>query len=229
VETARRWAARGIPTLRLDVEGIGDVAALYIPRLVDQALAGVDELARRGLPQRVVLGGLCSGAYWAFQAAVEDARVEAAFLVNPRALIWDETIETSRAARKGTKVVSGSLWRRVLDGEIGLRRLLSQLWVTAGALLRFPAALVIERRRRRKLEGALDELRDHGKRVLLVFGEREPLHGELKRDGLFERIGDWPNVELVEVPGRNHSLEPLTAQRRVHDLLDRALEAELAK
>jgi hypothetical protein len=55
VELARRWAARGVPSLRLDLEGLGDsdgddsrfadVAELYIPQLVDQVQTAIDSRA----------------------------------------------------------------------------------------------------------------------------------------------------------------------------------------
>ena len=64
VEAARRWAARGVPSLRLDVEAIGeadgavtpyaDDDALYVDALIPQVTGG-DRLpgrARRGRPVR---------------------------------------------------------------------------------------------------------------------------------------------------------------------------------
>src|SRR6202042_2243740 len=67
VEAARRWAGSGVPTLRLDVEGLGDAdgdpapyaadAGLYVPELVPQVISALDELVRRGIGSRFVLGG----------------------------------------------------------------------------------------------------------------------------------------------------------------------------
>jgi len=239
VEIARRWAGRGVPTLRIDLEGIGDadgqeaiyadVAALYVPELVEQARAALGELHRRDLPERLVLCGLCSGAYWAFQAALSEDRVQTAFLVNPRALWWDDSLLTAREARKGGKVVSASLWRRVIRGQVSFRRIVEQLRVMAAALVRLPAILLTGRSRRGRVEVAFDQLREEGKRLLLIFGELEPLQEELAGEGLIGDRERWPNVEVVDVPGHFHSLEPITAQRRVHDLLDAALAAELGR
>src|SRR5271165_1180694 len=87
VEIARRWAASGVPTLRLDAAGIGDadgdatvlgqVTAFYRPVYVEQVRAALETLTERGLPPRFVMLGLCSGAYWSAQAAVADERVAA--------------------------------------------------------------------------------------------------------------------------------------------------------
>src|SRR5438874_9032220 len=95
VTAARRWAARGVPTLRLDLEGIGDAEgdgsrfnrntrALYTSELVDQTLAALDAMDARELGPSYVLAGLCSGAYWSFHAALRDERGSAALMLNPQ-------------------------------------------------------------------------------------------------------------------------------------------------
>lgn len=238
VEIARRWAARGVTTLRLDLEGIGDadgddtryadVAALYVPEFVDQVIAALDALESRETPSRFLLCGLCSGAYWGFHTALRDERVRAAFLINPRVLYWDEALLAKREVRKTRKLLMGSSWRRILRGEVSLARFAELGRWALLALARMPGQMLSRRSRRRQLDRALDGLRDAGKRVLFVFGEREPLRDELERE---ERLGRarWPNLELQLVPGRHHALEPITAQARVHAVLDRALEEELAR
>lgn len=239
VEIARRWAARGVPTLRLDIEGIGDadgdgrryedVAALYEPEFVDQVIAALDELERRGAPRRFLLAGLCSGAYWAFHAALRDERVQTAFLVNPRLLYWDEALLAKREVRKTKRLLERSSWRRILRGHVRPARFLELARWACVALLRGPSQLRGRRARSLQLDQALDTLRDAGKRILFVFGEREPLREELERDGRLQPGGPWPNLELELVAGHHHALEPITAQARVHAVLDRVLESELAK
>ncbi len=106
VEIARRWAARGVPTLRIDFAGIGDAEGpieamrdpgdFYVERAQREAQATLAALAGLGLPQRVVLGGLCSGAYWALHAGAQDERVVGSFLVNPRVLVWDRGLASVR-------------------------------------------------------------------------------------------------------------------------------------
>ena len=39
----------------------------------------------------------------------------------------------------------------------------------------------------------------------------------------------WSNVSFAVIPGDDHILRPLAAQRFVHDALDRALELELER
>ena len=76
VEAARRWAARGVPVLRLDIEGLGDSdgdprpyvanARLYDPDLAVQAGQAVADLVDAGVAERWLVAGLCAGASWGF-------------------------------------------------------------------------------------------------------------------------------------------------------------------
>jgi alpha-beta hydrolase superfamily lysophospholipase len=242
VEVARRWAARGVPTLRLDVEGIGDadgdatrysdVAELYIPELVGQARAALDALERDGIAERFVLMGLCSGAYWSFHAALQDARVTAALMLNPQVLFWDVSQvsqETLRELRKA--FLRRSSWARALRGGSSLGR--------ARELLReLPTGISVLARRRLAgqrlaapsddaLQDALRQLDASGQRALFVFSGEEPLYEELDGDGGIERLERWPRVELVRIPGHDHTLRPPAARRGAYEALDRALEREL--
>ena len=124
----------GVPTLRIDLEGLGDsdgdstpyadTGALYTLALVDQVHRGDGRArGRAGSGRRFLLSGLCAGAYWSFHAALRDPRVVAAFLLNPRALIWDESLDEERDARKIGGVVKGSSWRQVLRGEVSPARM----------------------------------------------------------------------------------------------------------
>lgn len=240
VEIARRWAARGVPTLRLDLEGIGDadgddsrfteLAELYVLGLVDQVRAALDVLEARGVAERFVLLGLCSGAYWSFHGALQDDRVSAAFMLNPQAIFWDASQETVRDLRKA--LLRRSSWLRLLRGEAPLARLRA----LAGKL---PEGIVTLARRilsrltarsdRDELDRALQRLGETDKRVLWVFSGEEPLHEELKREGRLERLQRWPHVELDLIPGRDHTLRPTAARRGAHAALDDALERELAR
>src|SRR5581483_8943361 len=96
------WAARGIPSLRLDLAGIGDsdgdaarfvdVAEFYEPELGGQIAAALDALGTSLGSRRFLLVGLCSGGYWSFRAALADDRVAAVAAVNPGALVWSRLL-----------------------------------------------------------------------------------------------------------------------------------------
>jgi len=237
VEIARRWAARGVPSLRLDLEGLGDtdgdadrftsVAELYVPEMFDQTRAALDVLETRGPGRRFVLAGLCSGAFWSFHGALRDERVSAAFMLNPRTLFWDASQETVRYLRRG--LLKPSSWQMIARGEVPFSRVSA---VARQAPLSLVRHVVAERQARRtgsdELADTLDRLRDTGKRLVFVFSEEEPFHEELERQGRLEQGDRWPNLEVDLIPGRDHTLRPLYSQRHAHDALDRALDRELA-
>lgn len=243
VESARRWAARGVPTLRLDVEGIGDadgdgeryadVTQFYRPALGDQVRAALDALERRGLPGRFVVAGLCAGAYWAFEGARSDPRVLAAFMVNTGALVWDPALVIERDARRMGKLARLSSWRRILRGHVSSSLMRASVRALLLSVVRLPRSLTARRALAAAggdpLVAALDHLRDDGKHVLLAFCDGEPMAEELSRDGYLERLERWPNVTLERFPGRDHTMRPAWMQCHVHDLLDRALDDALGR
>ena len=236
VEIARRWAARGVPVLRLDLEGIGDAdgdsspyaqdAALYAPRFVDQALAVLDALEEAGLGNRFVLGGLCSGAYWSYHAALRDERVVAAGLLNAKALFWKDSMMPSRDIKR---MLVRREWHKI--GGVHPSRYWAVLrWIVTAPIRWLVGAVgrLVGRRPPDEIDRSLDSLRAAGKPVLLLFSEDEPLHRELTSSGHMERLGRWPNVTLELVEGRDHPLRPLFSQRQVHDAFDRWLRRIVA-
>ena len=250
VEASRRWAARGVPSLRIDLEGIGDadgdarrfvdVGEFYTPELGAQVQVVLDALEARGAGRRFVLVGLCSGAYWGLHTAAGDDRVTAAFLLNPRALIWDPELETRREARKVQALLRPGSWRKIMGGGVEAARLRAVARGVARAMARrarMAATRSVDRAVRggrqigaaNQLDRALDRLRDTGTRVVIAFSADEPLQAELEEDGLLARIDRWPNVSLRDLPGRDHTVRPIAAQTGVLELLDRELAIELGR
>jgi alpha-beta hydrolase superfamily lysophospholipase len=245
VETARRWAAHGVPTLRIDLAGIGDSdgdanslerdEGLYVPRYVDQTIEVLDALCERGLPRRFVLAGLCSGAYWSLQAALEDERVAAAFMINPRALFWDWDVGAVRDARNIRKALRPATWGKLMSGQITRERVATITRGVTVALASLPARMRARSPARDdgadRLTGALDQLETSGTELLGVFTADEPVFEELTRDGGLERMRARRNVCVKSIPGplTSHTLEPLPLQRTVAALLDEALLRTLGR
>jgi pimeloyl-ACP methyl ester carboxylesterase len=214
VEIARRWAARGVPTVRLDLPGIGDaegrsdrfatIPHFYVEDVVSEVRTALDALTS----ERFLLAGLCSGGYWAFQTALADERVTACALVNTGVLVWNDLLlEDRRLQPLRENVVRAVRERRlrelaVLSRVVG-RRLLDRLARARGG---------------DAVERAFDRLRELGKRGLLVYEDLDPQRWELERDGSLERVS-----------GHDHTLRPPAMQAQAHAALDRALERELAQ
>lgn len=240
VEFCRHWAAKGIPTLRLDLEGIGDAdgdaaritrlypSVMYTDARIDQAIAAVDMLEQRGLGNRFILAGLCSGAYWSFHAAGRDERVSAVFLINPRILFWDGLIESERKNRR--RVLRTSQWPRVLRGEVPLARAISLL---RDALVMMPRQALAGKRARRsrsaELDGALDHLRDTDRNVQVFFTDDEPLREELEIEKRLGHLEPWPNVRVHYMPGSSHTLRPFVAQASATEIFNRAIGEEIQR
>jgi hypothetical protein len=233
VELSRRWAARGVPTVRVDFEGIGDsdgdernlVAnrALYAQRMTDQTVAALDQLSDLDLPRRFVLVGLCSGAYWALQAALADPRVAGAFTVNLYSFYWSEQLVAERDRLETVAALRGGLLRRVARGGVKpyhVRRALRSI--------RF-GSRSIEGSQESEVSLALDKLRDQGTEVLMALSAGEPLYDQFEREGRIARMDQWPNVTLKRISSADHMVRALWVQTLIHEELDSGLERLLER
>jgi pimeloyl-ACP methyl ester carboxylesterase len=230
VESARLWAARGVPTLRIDGAAFGDSdgderryyqpVEVYHDDSLDQIRATLDALEACGLPSRFMLAGLCSSAYWAVQAALVDVRVRALILVNLWSFVWSEELAAVRDARRAQAMLRSGAWLdiarlAVSEGRIGrfartrLRRLLvpRNVWGAVSA----------------QTDWILDELNEREVQTLLLLSEEEPLAEDFIADGRIEHLERWPTLRYERVPIDDHIFRPVWAQRLVHDALDDAL------
>jgi alpha-beta hydrolase superfamily lysophospholipase len=236
VEAARRWAARGVPTVRVDLAGIGDSegeegcvsnADLYDPVRTRETLAVLDQLSERGLPGRYVLGGLCSGAYWSLHAALADARVAGALLINLYAFFWSESLVAERDTSESLSALRGYGWRQLMARDLTLRQVRKAASSLRPTRLQAGAGHPVEQAQSEQIENALDRLRDQGTQVLLLFSTRERLREQLERQGVPDELDRWPNLAIETIPSTDHMFRALWLQRHVHASLDRALERML--
>ncbi len=240
VEVARRWALRGVPTLRLDVVGVGDsdgTEGMYAPRtsfqraeFSRQVIAAFDELEQRGLPGQFIVGGLCSGAYWGLHASLTDDRVRGLLLVNLLAFFWSEDFGAMRDARRarallrerdiGTiaRILAADRWRMARMARVTVRRARGGRG-GANVVDRSDADIV----------GVLDRLREHDVESLLLLSLGEPLYDDLVAFGLLERLGEWPNLHLDRIPTAEHVFRSAWSQAYIHDALDQALARTLGE
>ena len=242
VEAARRWAAMGVPSVRLDVAGNGDaegvtapdVPALYTPDFTEQVDTALRALAELGLPQRTIVVGLCAAAYWAIQVALRPEQEVVPFMLNPPTLIWDERDYADRMTRHYLEQFrQASSWNQLLRRKVSLtgartillRRITAQFGIGPKRLREHEQTAAS----RDHLDHVLDELRNRGLPALILFTGRERLYQKFQREGRLERLERWPNLTVEVVPGRSdlHTLRPIWLQRRMHQLLDDALWREL--
>ena len=230
VESARRWAAQGVPSLRLDLPGIGesegpeslDVPSLYREFLIEQIAAAIDSLRRTAGIKRFTVIGLCSGACWGFHAAVRFPAVQSAILINPSLLFWDPEVDRRRILpRFGDGFAGWSDWMKM--AATGLRRGgIGRVTQRVAETLRRTNSDAYIQLGFRNFEQAWTALERGRKRVTLVFREGEPLLAEMETAGqLPPRDGYW--ARCVRVPNGGHTFRPLWAQKLLHDLIDREL------
>lgn len=237
VEASRRWATMGVPTLRVDVEGVGDSpgeeglyrddGAMYDPSLYDHVFSAMDFLQARGTAQRFVLAGLCASANWSLHCALQDERVSGLMLINLRAVIWDPDLGPARDLRALVSLpLSVSRIRRVATAQ-RVKALIR--WLIGAPFRRVRARFkgrVQSDEGERQAQALLEVIVRSGRRVLLLFSEREPLYDELVRSGANQWLSAAPNVRLERIPVRDHTLRPVWAQGELHAALDRALASE---
>lgn len=244
VETARAWAARGVPSLRVDLEGIGEadgepsgsmrVTDFYLPRYQPQLTAILDDLAARGAGTKFILVGLCAGGFWAFRTAVADPRVVAAVPLNAGALRWHPDLLAERESRKASRAFERRWWKKLFEGDIGvakLRVLAVSIVVNAARCVASLVPRLTGRGRPevilRGIEADLDLLAGRGTRVLVGLSGEEPLGREIESGGLSRESERWPRTEFAALPGEDHTLRPVAAQLAARELLDRELERQI--
>jgi len=237
VEIARRLAAHGYATLRMDLSGLGDSAPvagqpdglIYRRGSLDDTRAALDWLEARGRRRCVVLG-VCAGAALALHTALEDERAVGQVMINPgRFTLGDGA--TAEALGRDESHPAG-FYLAQLGAPANWPRLAREAARRPGRLLDVPAGLL--RRSLRRFGGsapqaAFRRLAARGVRTLLVYSAGDVSLGELEAH--FGRGGAWfagqPGVRLETLPDADHNLTGRAARAAVHRLLDAYLAGDL--
>lgn len=240
VEAARRWAAtRGVRSLRVDIEGIGesegpdnayvDSARFHDAPLVDQVHHTLDYLQAQGIADRFLLVGMCAGAFWSYHASVDDPRISAFVSLNQRVLVWDDGLGQARDLRR-VLVTRAILRIREPESRARVKAILRWLWGVAKGRVR---ATVTRSGQPLSITAANDlavsRLLRSSARATFVFARGETLEEELERSGRLADLQASPNIEVERIAVVNHTLRPLWAQDEAHAILDRALDRELQR
>ncbi|HWU76406.1 MAG TPA: alpha/beta hydrolase family protein [Rhodanobacter sp.] len=194
VEYTRELNLHGYATVRLDFSGWGESPDLdhapgrpYDEHCIAETLAVVAALRRAG-HRRVVLAGLCAGAWVGMRAALQ-ASVDAVIAINPQ-LYWKPgeplDIRITDTAVRRTPIRR----REARLGRWGLWSLLDAMGMTNYAG-RWLARLVRDRTH-----------------VLLLFAEGDEglvyLHNRLRRR--LDRVLRAGTIELVQIPDIDHQM-----------------------
>jgi pimeloyl-ACP methyl ester carboxylesterase len=246
VSLARDLAARGYPAFRFDVGGLGDGGPA--PGMTENQVYSKDSVADvkaamtfltsvRGV-QRFVLVGICSGGFLAFHTSAEDARVAGQIVINPQTFEWKkgDSLELKKSY-KSTRYYLQELWRPsvwtlALRGGLDVRGIAGTLRnrSTARAAARLRGLLARWRGLpdpRTEVERVFCAVSDRGVRSLLVFSSND---GGL--DMIEQHLGSgassmkgYANFRLEIVDGADHTFTRSDAQKRLHTLITRFVEA----
>jgi hypothetical protein len=233
VDAARRWAIRGVPSLRLDLKNIGESGgrgdrsnpSLYRDGIVEQIQSAMEYMRSRVGARHFAVAGLCSGAFGAFQTAIRDGAVRSAILINPQLFFWDPEVDRRRELRR---IVSGLAdskdWRKLASRQISIGRLRK-----AGR-----AALSHIRARRESMKRsqipeklmarAWADLERFNTRVTFIFSQGEPLLFEMEDENQLPPSGN-ERIRLVRIATADHTIRPVWAQTMVHDIIDAEVDA----
>lgn len=233
VDTARRWATLGVPSLRADPPGIGDsdgdasfwdkLRAHYDPNHIRDAIALMDAVEQQiGGPRRFVLSGFCSGANRSFQVALADDRVDGVFAIAMPFFFWSWwTVHIRDWWVADWVPTSVDRWKKTTAVRIIQRTLL--ILTMARRIV-----LMATRRRPNRTEMALRRLSDRGTVFTLVFKPDSHELNELVAESRLDRLDSMPGIEVLRIPGRDMRFRPLMLQNFVNRTLDRGLARVLS-
>lgn len=250
VEQARALAERGVASFRFDAGGIGDGLAsasapaevLYSDEQIDDMRHAIDYVETLDAGP-IALVGRCSGAYAAFQAAVQDVRVRNVVVINIMRFVWDPAETVAEALQSAHRTIGGSV--SLLFSKRSLRRLLSGnlrikvpfifvskriVQIVSSVARRIAAGrpgqtLYSEGHRRFQL------LESRGVRLAMLFSEGDHALGEFRtymgRKGA--RLRHYPKASISIIPDADHNFTHLGARTRLTSVLCDALAAPAAR
>jgi pimeloyl-ACP methyl ester carboxylesterase len=242
---AREWAAAGVPSLRVDTSGTGDAGGpdeetdrdMYAQPALDDTRRALAYLREHHDAQRFALIGLCSGAYMAFHAALEEPDVDCAVMLNPQMLLWTEhETAVTRAGVLTGRMFRWASWRRLLRNRGQLLRYVFPVIASSLVAATRWRALRLYRRLRRAPEPnpiqtwiatALDRIGAHGCSLVFVYSQGDAGITYLERHlgiGLGNLAGRR-GVKLEIVEGADHTFRAFWAQDALEALIETDLEA----
>ncbi len=233
VPLARQWAARGHFVLRFDLRGIGDSAhaagseanIAYPEKMLDDARDAIALVRKEAPGRKIIVAGLCSGGWLAFQAARYDLGVDAVVSVNPPLYLRDGDAQWLRNERTLGRYQQAmrdpSKWVKALRGEasyaaftrVAARALTGQVAVRARGILgdQLPDGLAND----------LCAIADRRIRSLFVFsrGDNGLTYFQSQSSAALKRPQVRAFVRHLVVDGAGHTFRPFAAQQRLAALL----------
>ncbi|MEO6688512.1 MAG: alpha/beta hydrolase [Dokdonella sp.] len=244
VAFARELAMRGYLVLRFDQSGIGDSDTrksgventVYSEQAIDDVGVAVAWVRQLGVSE-ITVAGLCSGAYHALKAAQAAQPIDAVIAINPLTFDYKPGMPldfaafrvTADAARYNNAMRNTQSWRKLLRGQVDVRRVARVLAHRAGALVGRHAKNVLRRLRvplRNDLGSALLGIARRGVAMHFLFAATDPGHTMLNEQGgtVVKRLAEDGRLSIRIIEGPDHTFTP----RWTHQALLDAMFAVLA-
>jgi alpha-beta hydrolase superfamily lysophospholipase len=236
VPMAREWATRGHAVLRYDLGGIGDSAPppgaeeneVYPAHALDDVREAIALFQREAPGRRIVVAGLCSGAWLAFLAAREGLPIDGIISVNPPLYLRDGSSGSRRLAeydelgRYQRSLGDPAKWAKALRGRAAYGTFAR---LAAAHLGRKIASRVGTTFAGRPLEGLardLERIAERGITSLFMFsrGDGGLDYFRLYASPALRRLKVRERMRHVVVDGAGHTFRPRAAQRALRELLD---------
>lgn len=202
VPLARELAGHGFSVLRLDLGGLGDSVPPGLDGENDTYASGAFRDIEAVLKylettcdmRRIVLMGLCSGAYFAFQSGVQmdDPAIVESVLINPLTFFWKDgmTLETSSAREHHVfdyywrSAMKPANWLKLFSGQTkigigGAIRMFLHRWRSRGGSATDAAAsespsAVVGHPLREDLSADLERIARRGRPLTCFFASADP-------------------------------------------------------
>lgn len=194
VQMARDLAAQGYRCLRMDLNGLGDSVAqpgtveneTYPSTAFRDIQIAMNELQRRYGANKIVLLGICSGAYAVFQSAaqIQNPTLVEAIPINPVTYFWKEGMSLDESPTAHLRTIH--YYRTVaLDPQKWLKLFTGRTRVGVGGAIKLVAKHLGIIRSASKTAGSSTESTVHGGDP--THPRKEDLPGDLARAVAFER------------------------------------------
>lgn len=227
VRTSRRWAARGVTAVRLDLPGVGDADGdqrgwshlheHYAGLQERRVLEALDALQAKGMPGRFLLVGFCSGAYRALHVAHASPHVAGVIAIGLPFFHWTwwtVNVRDSWLALREPKPDDSRLKLRIVAT---IQRCLKTLKAA------HHAAVVLGQPLRNRAERMLEQLDARGTDVLLLLKRSSYAHEQLSRRSRRGRLRELSHIDARALPGDDQRFRPLVSQRFVDEAMDQGL------
>lgn len=232
VTTARRWATRGVTSIRIDSPGIGDapgdeqswtgVWAVLSPRKTAECREVIEAARAAGLPRRLILVGFCSGGFRALRLAPADPEVVGLVAIGPRNFrrswwrLWiiDHWLSGWKPEPRHGRTKLALV--RALRRGARLARFAQKLQLQVGQIAP------------NRAERLLTRLTAQGTEVALILRPEEAAFEQLTPDRRQARLRRESRLAMHLLPSPDARFRPLQAQAWVQERLDGTLDRVLA-